>query len=62
MKQLFILLAATVIAAGAMAQDVIYRANYDTINAKVLTVNDDEVTYKLAHYSEGPVIGLALNF
>ena len=62
MKQLFILFAVTVIAAEAMAQDVIYRTNYDTVNAKVLTVNDEEVNYKLAHYSEGPVIGLPLNF
>ena len=41
-----------------MAQDVIFRANYDTINAKVLTVNDDEVTYKLADYADGPVFSL----
>lgn len=38
-----------------MAQDVIYRSTHDSINAKVLTVNNSEVTYKLADYEDGPL-------
>lgn len=58
MKKLFILLTAVMMAAGMMAQDVIYRVNYDTINAKVLTVTTAEITYKLADYEDGPLFTL----
>ena len=58
MKKLFILLTAAMMAAGMMAQDVIYRVNYDTINAKVLTVTTAEITYKLADYEDGPLFTL----
>lgn len=59
MQKLFILFAAIIIAASMAAQDVIYRVDYDTINAKVLTVNGDEITYKLADYEDGPLFTLS---
>ena len=55
MKKLFILIATVMMAAGVVAQDVIYRSSNDSINAKVLTVNNTEVTYKLAGYEDGPL-------
>lgn len=54
-KKLFLLLAAVVMTASAMAQDVIFKTMNDSINAKVLTVNNSEVSYKLAGYEEGPL-------
>lgn len=61
MKRLLILLTAVMMAAGVMAQDVIYRTNYDTINAKIMTVNSSEVTYKMADYTDGPLFTLMVS-
>ena len=55
MKRLSIFIAASFATISMMAQDVIYRSSNDSINAKVLTVNNTEVTYKLAGYEEGPL-------
>ena len=55
MKRLFFILFATFMSISLMAQDVIYRSSSDSINAKVLTVNNTEVTYKLAGYEDGPL-------
>ena len=61
MKRLLILMVAAVMAVGVMVQDVIYRTNYDTINAKIMTVNSSEVTYKMADYTDGPLFTLMVS-
>lgn len=58
MKKLFLLFAAVVMTVCAMAQDVIYRSTNDSIKAKVLTVNNSEVSYRLAGYEDGPIFTL----
>ena len=56
MKRLFFILFTAAFAIGnAIAQDVIYRSANDSIVAKVLTVNNSEVSYKLAGYDDGPL-------
>lgn len=55
MKKLFILFAAAMIAVSAMAQDIIYFAADDSVLAKVLTINPNEITYKIAGYEDGPL-------
>ena len=55
MKRLFILFTAAFAIGNAIAQDVIYRSANDSIVAKVLTVNNSEVSYKLAGYEDGPL-------
>ena len=56
MKRLFfILFTAAFAIENAIAQDVIYRSANDSIVAKVLTVNNSEVSYKLAGYEDGPL-------
>lgn len=55
MKRLFIILAAAMMAVGAMGQDVIYRSENDSIQAKIITVNKSEITYRLAGYADGPL-------
>ncbi|MBQ7531882.1 MAG: hypothetical protein IJT12_09275 [Paludibacteraceae bacterium] len=61
MKKLFILFAAAMIAVSAMAQDIIYRSDNDSINANVLTVNNEEVSYKLFGYEDGPLFTMKTN-
>ena len=55
MKRLFILFTAAFAIGNAIAQDVIYCSANDSIVAKVLTVNNSEVSYKLAGYEDGPL-------
>ena len=50
-----ILIAAAFAIGNAIAQDVIYRSANDSINAKVLTVNNSEVSYRMSGYEEGPL-------
>ena len=60
MRRLFIILAAIVMAINVMAQrniayDIIYWSNNDTVQAKVLTIGENEVTYRSWAYLQGPV-------
>lgn len=55
MKRLLFFFAAVLLSLGIYAQDVIYRSTNDSIKAKVLTVNNSEVTYRLTGYEDGPL-------
>ena len=55
-KVLFII--AVLFAVNSFAQDVIFRTQKDSINAKIVTVSDEEITYRMADYDEGPLFSL----
>lgn len=57
MKKLVSLLLLAV-AVMASAEDVIFRSQKDSINAKIVAVSDEEISYRLADYDEGPMFTL----
>lgn len=57
MKKIVVLLLLAV-GISVFGQDVIYRSQADSINVKIVTVSDEEITYRLADYDEGPLFSL----
>lgn len=64
MKRLFLILAAAVFAVNVIADrsvayDVIYWGSNDSVQAKVLTIGENEVTYRIWSNMQGPIYSIS---